>query len=107
MSYVSSSEIALFLNATLNESDEAYLDGLIPPIEAAGEVACNRAWDVTTPQSQTFNGGMMQLFPRSTPISSVFALAVNTVDMSCPIANRTRIRKWEHSPCTELTLHTI
>jgi hypothetical protein len=77
MAYISLSDVALFLNATLNESGEAYLDAIIPQIEAAVEAACNRTWDTTTPQTEAFDGGVTRLFPSSAPISSVGALTVN------------------------------
>jgi hypothetical protein len=77
MAYISASDVGLFMNATRNESGEAYLDALISQIEAAVEATCNRARDATAPQTGTFDGGVTRLFPRSTPISSVGALTVN------------------------------
>ena len=65
------------MNVTLEESGEACLDALIPQVEAAVEAVCNRTWDTTSPQTESSDGGVTRLFPRSTPISSVNALTVN------------------------------
>jgi hypothetical protein len=77
LALISPSDVALYLNATVNESGQAYLDALIPQIDAAVEVACNRTWGTTPPQTETSDGGVTRLLPRSTPISSVSALTVN------------------------------
>jgi hypothetical protein len=77
MAYFSPSDVALFMNITLDESGEAYLTALIPQIEAAVEAARNRTWNITDEQSETFDGGVTRLFSRSTPMSAVSSLVVN------------------------------
>lgn len=77
MAYISPSDVALFMNVTLEASSEAYLDALIPQIESVVEAACNRTWEATDPLTETFDGDATCLFPRSTPISTGDRRAVN------------------------------
>src|SRR6266540_5220701 len=72
MAYITLSDVTTFINApSLTTPQQNQVTAIIPAVEAFLETACNRTWNVTAEQTETFDGGQTVYFPKHTPITTV------------------------------------